>query len=236
MTVIRHLSCGTVICADRYAATLDARWFERDFWDSHGARRHTTTGRSPVLILHRGPEAWVLRHYRRGGIVARFVDDHYLFTGLARTRVFREWSLLQQLTQWGLPVPAAVAGCVRRRGCLYQADLITRLLPETHTLSSLLRSDGVEAGVWSEIGGMLRRFHDHGVDHPDLTAHNILLDRQLRAYLVDFDNAFVRRPGRWQRSGVARFQRSLRKVALESGTEFSETGWQLLLESYAAAQ
>ena len=233
MTVVRELSCGTVICADRYAETIDAGWFDRDFWVSQSARRHTSTGRSPVLILDRGSEAWVLRHYRRGGMVARFIDDHYWFTGLERTRVFREWHLLEQLAQWNLPAPSGVAGRVRRRGFLYQGDLITRLLPDTRALSSVLKREGVDADIWRRIGHMLRSFHDHGVDHPDLTAHNVLLDRDSRVYLVDFDNAVLRHPGSWQQRGVARFQRSLRKVALETGTSFSEAGWQQLIASYA---
>ena len=29
---------------------------------------------------------------------------------------------------------------------------------------------------WRRIGAMIRAVHDHGVDHPDLTAHNVLLD------------------------------------------------------------
>ena len=230
---VRDLDCGMVICADRYVETIDAAWFDREFWRRRGARRHTSTGRSPVLILDRGDESWVLRHYRRGGAVARFVDDHYWFTGLHRTRAFKEWSLLQQLGEWRLPAPAGIAACVRRQGCLYQADIITRFLPDTHALSAALKGDGVPVDTWRRIGRMLRRFHDHGVDHPDLTAHNVLLDRESRAYLVDFDNAAVRGCGRWKQRGLARFQRSLRKVALETGTQFSDVGWRALLESYA---
>lgn len=230
---IRVLSCGTVICSDTYVDTIDSKWFDRDFWGSEGARSHTSTGRSPVLILDRGSETWVLRHYRRGGAVARFVDDHYWFTGLHRTRAFKEWYLSQQLVEWGLPAPVAIAACVKRGGCLYQADIITRFLPGTRTLSAVLKADDVPIAIWSRIGAMLRGFHERGVDHPDLTAHNILLDQQGRVFLVDFDNAHLRAPGRWTRKGIGRFERSLRKVALETGTQFSETGWQALLVSYA---
>lgn len=233
---IRALSCGSVICSEAYAGTIDAKWFDRDFWAREGARSHTSTGRSPVLILDRGSEAWVLRHYRRGGAVARFVDDHYWFTGLRRTRAFKEWHLLQQLALWGLPAPVAIAACVKRGGCLYQADIITRFLPGTQTLSTALKVEDVPVAIWSRIGLMLQRFHDRGVDHPDLTAHNILLDQQGRVFLVDFDNAKLRAPGRWTRRGIARFERSLRKVALETGTQFSDGGWQALLESYAGGR
>ena len=231
---VRELPCGAVICAKRYIDVVDAQWFDQNFWETRGARRHTSTGRSPVLIVDRGDESWVLRHYRRGGAVARFVDDHYVYTGLHRTRAFREWQLLQQLARWGLPAPAAIAARVDRTGWLYQADIITRFLPDTQALSARLANEGVDASTWRRIGGMLRRFHDHGVDHPDLTAHNILVDTQGRVFLVDFDNAVLREPeGPWMRRGLARFERSLRKVALETGTSFDEASWQMLREAYA---
>jgi 3-deoxy-D-manno-octulosonic acid kinase len=81
---------------------------------------------------------------------------------------------------------------------------------------------------------MLRAVHDHGVDHPDLTAHNILLDPRGVVFLVDFDNANVRPPGRWRRAGVERLRRSLRKVALETGTEFDPAAWRELEAGYEA--
>ena len=230
---VRELACGFVICAERDVERIGADAFDRGYWESQGARRHTTTGRSPVLILERGDETWVLRHYRRGGAVARFIDDHYLYTGLQRTRSYQEWRLLGRMTAWGLPVPAPIAARVQRQGWIYQADIITRYLPDTHALSSALRNENVSVDAWRRIGGMLRDFHGRGVDHPDLTAHNILMDSQGRVFLVDFDNAVLRPPGSWTRRGIARFERSLRKVALETGTEFDASGWQALLESYA---
>jgi hypothetical protein len=51
-------------------------------------------------------------------------------------------------------------------------------------------------------------------------------------FLVDFDNARLRLPGPWSRLGVARFERSLRKVALETGTEFDAHAWELVRRGY----
>jgi 3-deoxy-D-manno-octulosonic acid kinase len=82
---------------------------------------------------------------------------------------------------------------------------------------------------------MVRAVHDHGVDHPDVTAHNILLDDRGDVFLVDFDNAHSRPPGEWRRLGVERLQRSLRKVALETGTTFDADAWRELRRAYDAA-
>jgi 3-deoxy-D-manno-octulosonic acid kinase len=79
---------------------------------------------------------------------------------------------------------------------------------------------------------MIRAVHDQGVDHPDLTAHNVLLDGAGNCFLVDFDNAHVKAPGEWRRLGLERFRRSLRKVALETGTEYDAAAWRELEAAY----
>jgi 3-deoxy-D-manno-octulosonic acid kinase len=188
-----------------------------------------------VLIRAVGDETWVLRHYSRGGFVARFIDDHYLWLGLRRTRAYREWALLRQMQKWQLPAPVPIAACVQRQGFVYRADIITRYLPETQALSAHLRREGVRPEVWQRIGRMVQSFHACGVDHPDLTAHNILIDSGWRTYLVDFDNAVVRPPGSWRDRGIARLERSLRKVALETGTAFDEASWRIALDAYRGA-
>lgn len=213
---------------------FDGASFERDRWQARGARLHSSTGRGGVLILDHGGGTWVLRHYHRGGLVARFVYDHYLWLGTERTRSFREWRLLEQLHREGFPVPRPIAAHVLRRGLVYEADIVTDYLVDTRSLSSHLLGGGAPASCWPAIGRMLRRFHDRGVDHPDLTAHNILLDGGGNVFLIDFDNAVLRASGAWRRAGMARLERSLRKVALHSGTEFDGAGWAALLAAYAA--
>lgn len=232
-SIITKLGCGTVLCGAARREDLSAEWFDRDFWRRTGARVHTSTGRAHVFICDHGAETWVLRHYHRGGFVARFVEDRYLWLGLERTRAFREWRLLRRMQEWGLPSPVPVAACVDRNGLLYQADIITQYLPDTRTLSAYLRENGVEPAVWQDIGRMLGQFHRRGVEHPDLTAHNILVNSAGGVFLVDFDNARLRPPGRWQERGIARLLRSLRKVALETGTEFDAAAWRGLVAAYS---
>jgi 3-deoxy-D-manno-octulosonic acid kinase len=121
---------------------------------------------------------------------------------------------------------------VQRNGLVYKADIITALIPNTVTLSALLRRDGAAKQVWQGIGRMVSEFHAYGVDHPDLTAHNILVDDKDDVFLVDFDNAVVRPRGDWRQRGIARLERSLRKVALEFGVAFSDEAWRALISEY----
>jgi 3-deoxy-D-manno-octulosonic acid kinase len=210
----------------------DERWFDRAYWRARDAIAHETAGRGAVIVVAAGAETWVLRHYHRGGLVARLIDDHYVWLGLERTRAFREWRLLRRLHDAGLPVPNPIAARVVRAGLIYTADIITTYLPDTRRLSAYIADGNVPSDVWTRIGTMLRSFHALGVDHPDLTAHNILLDARGGLFLVDFDNAVVRAPGRWRDAGLARFKRSLRKVALETGTEFDAAAWQQVERAY----
>jgi 3-deoxy-D-manno-octulosonic acid kinase len=214
----------------------EPRWFDRDHWVSSGAVALETSGRGAVLIIDRGSDSWVLRHYRRGGLVARFVEDHYLWLGRDRTRAFREWRLLASLQRHGLPVPKPVAAAVHREGPLYTADIITVYLPGTRKLSAYIATGEAPETCWPAAGRVVAALHNRGVDHPDLTAHNLLLDERGRVFVVDFDNAAVRPPGRWQDAGLERLQRSLRKVALETGTAFDADAWRSLEAAYRVAR
>jgi 3-deoxy-D-manno-octulosonic acid kinase len=215
------------------AEPADASWFDAAHWQRGGDVALETSGRGAVLIVRHGSERWVVRHYHRGGLVARFVADHYVWFGLDNTRAFREWRLLRRLRAVGLPVPNPIAAHVYRTGPIYTADIITTYLADTRKLSEFISEGAVPAQCWRQVGRMIRAVHAHGVDHPDLTAHNILLDASGSLFLVDFDNARVKPPGGWQRAGVERLQRSLRKVALETGTDFDPAAWEEIEAGYA---
>ena len=180
-------------------------------------------------------ETWVYRHYHRGGLISRLIYDQYLWAGAERTRPVREWRLLNALRGLELPAPRPVAACAVRSGLVYRADILTVLLPDTEPLSSMIGEVWRDTGLWTEIGAMLAGFHQAGCDHPDLTAHNVLVDSARRPFLVDFDNASLKPAGAWARAGIARFKRSLKKVSLETGTEFDQSAWRALLASYSEA-
>ncbi len=175
-----------------------------------------------------GGGEWVLRHYRRGGFAARFSDDVYLWTGLERSRPWREWRLLDLLYKEGLPVPQPVAARVVRAGLGYRGDLLTRRIRDTVSLAERLAAGSVP---WRAIGACLRRFHDAGVWHADLNAHNLLLDSVDRVYLIDFDRGEQREPARgWQLGNLARLHRSLAKLL----PAVPELGWTELMDGYRA--
>jgi len=175
-----------------------------------------------------------LRQYRRGGMVRHLLTTAYLWTGLDRTRAFREFRLLASLHAGGLPVPAPLATRVVRTALWYRAELLTEWLPGTRSLADLLGDAELDDARWRAVGATLRRFHDAGVDHADLNAHNILLDGQGGVFIIDLDRGRLRTPhARWQRGNLSRLRRSLEKVhATGRALYYSRSGWATLLNAY----
>jgi 3-deoxy-D-manno-octulosonic acid kinase len=222
------------------AARLDhpsTELFEPAYWRARSALVGQAGGRGTTWFLRHGSEQWALRHYRRGGdVIGRFIEDSYLWTGLARTRPWREWHLVAGLYRLGLPVPQPVAARVLRRGLLYRADIITVRLPEVVTLARRLVVTPFGEAEWQRLGAMLRRFHDAEVNHADLNARNILVRPDGHCYLIDFDKARLGGPPGWREANLRRLLRSLHKVAAAIGSiDFSEAHWAALRAGYRSA-
>src|SRR4029450_7275245 len=105
--------------------------FDVEHWRAQGSLQEIAGGRASIAIVNSGSERWVLRHYRRGGFIARLSRDSYLWLGESRPRAFAEWRLLAELRRRDLPVPAPVAARYVRGVLTYRADLITEHLPNT---------------------------------------------------------------------------------------------------------
>jgi 3-deoxy-D-manno-octulosonic acid kinase len=209
-----------------------SEWFEPRYWRERGRIRGVAAGRGSAIFVEAEHETWVLRHYHRGGFMARFVDDYYVWHGLRGSRAFREWHLLAELHARGLPVPRPIAARVCRYGLSYTADIMTAYLEGTRSVDSMLHAGEVLGDAWQTIGETLRLFHDHGVDHSDLNVRNILLDEDGNVYLIDFDKGRMRGAGSWRQANLRRLQRSLRKTALETGVPYDEEVWRRLEAGY----
>lgn len=232
---VEQAGSGAVLFWRGEPEPIVTEWFRDRYWRERNLVVGEEPGRGAVLFVRRGERTWVLRHYRRGGAVARLTADRYLWAGLERTRPFREWRLLCNLHEEGLPVPRPVAAHVHRSGLTWRGDIITERIADTRSLASAMIDGGIDAGAWEAVGATLRRFHDRGVDHADLNAHNILLDADMRVYLVDFDRSAVRTGASWKRRNLNRLRRSLDKIARTCGGVFEAPDWDRLLRGYGSA-
>jgi 3-deoxy-D-manno-octulosonic acid kinase len=209
--------------------------FAADFWAARGELAGVAGGRGSAWFI--GPSArWVLRHYRRGGWIARVSQDRYWFANEDRVRSFAEWRLLHYLAQRGLNVPQPVAAFYRRGRWTYRCDLITQRIPQARPLSAALEAGALAPTIWHDVGAAVARLHRHGVDHADLNAHNILLDPRGIVSVIDFDRGQLRAPGAWTFRNLARLKRSLQKIAASLPADrFTPASWEELLAGYQAA-
>src|SRR5256885_5918874 len=160
------------------------------FQAEDGIRDYKVTGVQTCALPISGKE-YVLRHYRRGGLIARVSGDRYVWQGEQSTRPFEEWQLTYRLHRAGLPVPAPLAARYRHHGFTYTGDIITERVAVVGSLSECLRTGALSVLTWIAIGRCIRRFHDLGVCHADLNAHNVLLSEEA-VYLIDFDRCELR--------------------------------------------
>jgi 3-deoxy-D-manno-octulosonic acid kinase len=223
---------GAVLCNAAAGVEATVAWFEPRYWVARGAALGTLPGRGHTTLFEHAGRRYVLRHYRRGGFIARFNADRFLWTSEVGSRPVREIRLNLTLHAAGLPVPLPVAVRYEREGLVYRADLITEYLPDTRTFAACLAEGDVSLPVWAAIGRCIRRFHDYGLCHADLNAHNILL-RGDDVLLVDFDRCARRPPGLWRDANLARLRRSLDKLEdTRTQRRFDEAQWHCLLAAY----
>ncbi len=175
----------------------------------------------------------VLRHYRRGGLMARLGRRDYTWLGEARVRSLAEFRLLAQMHREGLPVPAPLLAGYWRHGFSYGAAILVERIAGARALSGWLGPD-VDQAPWEQVGGMIARFHLAGLDHADLNADNILVDAQGGPWLIDFDRSARRRSGGgWRDRNLRRLARSLEKLS-RAGQAW-RPGFARLQRAYGAA-
>ncbi|MDR3446079.1 3-deoxy-D-manno-octulosonic acid kinase [Dyella sp.] len=231
---IREGATGAILFDATVSPQVEDDWFEPEAWRERGALRQQSGGRGGVAIIDTSAGECVLRHYRRGGMVAKLMGDRYLWNGADHTRSFMEFRLLARIAALGLPSAPPVACRYRRHGLFYSADLITRRITHAQTLAECLASGRLDGEMAELVGALVARFHRAGIWHADLNAHNVLVtDDEL--YLIDFDRGRQREPAdSWQQANLQRLRRSLVKLGAASQGEavFEELLWKPLVYRY----
>lgn len=166
----------------------------------------------------------VLRRYRRGGLMARISADRYVWGGADRTRSFAEFELLRFMHDKGLPVPRPLAAGYWRSGPTYRAAILVQRIAGVRPLASML-----DTGSPAVVAMAIFAMHEAGVWHADLNAYNILLDRQDKAWLIDFDKSYRKvLSAERKHANLLRLRRSLVKVAGSRGFQW----WEELARDY----
>ena len=195
-------------------------------------REAITDGRGAAYFVEHESQRWLLKPYYRGGFIRNLAEKSYVFTGYERSRMFREFRLLQLLRSRELPVPNPVAVLVERSGWRYSGVIILERLERVTSLQQLVEAAAVQATQWQSVGKAIALFHNNGVNHSDLNASNILL-RDDEVFIIDFDGCTLVRHARgsFRRKNLERLHRSLLKQPQFSEGLLSQ-GWPLLNAAY----
>jgi 3-deoxy-D-manno-octulosonic acid kinase len=174
-----------------------------------------------VALPGSGPA--VLRHYRRGGMLAQWVGETYL--GPWRPRPFRELAVAAEAGARGVPTAEVLAARVAGRW-LYGGVLVTAEIPGATPVLEAVRAAGDGAArrrLAAAAGLAVGVMHRVGVHHVDLNLGNVLTQIDAggaRASVIDFDRARLTArpvpPGARRRS-LQRLRRSLHKLERDAG-------------------
>jgi 3-deoxy-D-manno-octulosonic acid kinase len=236
---------GNVYC--RYNANaiddFSPEMLNSQYWQDKNAITGSAQGRGTTWFIQynsldsKSPknQQWVLRHYYRGGLIGKIINDKYLFIGQKNTRAAQEYQLLDILQSLVLPAPKPIAFRVTKKGPFYQADLLSSRIEHAQDLVAALSKGELTEEVWREIGKVIRRFHNAGIYHHDLNSHNILLDDKNQVWLIDFDRGEQRAvSSAWQQANIARLLRSFEKEKNNlSVFHWTKEDWNILLEGYS---
>jgi len=215
-------------------ATLNS-YFDINFWNANDLVVGQSKGRNITWFVQSNlcDLPWVLRHYYRGGLIAKFLNDQYIYSSIKNTRVYKEITLLEKMLALGLAVPKPIAGRVQRKGLFYSSDLIMEKL-DAQDLVALLKESHFKEALWSSIGETIAQFHNQNVYHSDLNAHNILIDYSDKVWLIDFDKCELRENiGSWKNENMERLNRSFEKEKTKfSSLNYNNECWNILKMAY----
>lgn len=206
--------------------------FDEEYWKAKNAIIGSAEGRGTTWFIQLDDVQAALRHYRRGGLFGKLVSDHYIFTGYQKTRSVAEFHLLNDLKNKGVNVPTPIAARAQKRGLSYQADLLSEKIPDAQDLVAILQSRPLSSLEYVHIGQEVSKLHKAQVNHTDLNIHNILLDKNGKVWIIDFDKCYQQSGDDWKEKNLHRLLRSFNKERNKRQIKWKENDWNALFEGY----
>jgi len=199
------------------------------------ARRYLGRGVAYAIALPVSGTRVVVRHNRRGGLLAPLTRDFFL----PPTRAPYELAVSLRLSALGVRTPEVLMYGVHRLPIgLRRADVVTREVIGGRDLATYIHADAssVERGAaWAATRELLTALNAAGARHHDLNVKNVLLaptaDR-LEAWVLDVDRVDFGEPDSVavRRGNAERLLRSARKWRDLHGAVFDERELGSLLE------
>ena len=107
---------GRMLYDTQRTSNFSAEFFEPEYWRKHDAIEGTARGRGTTWFIRTGDSSFVLRHYRRGGLMAKISKDRYWWRGENETRCLRRVVSHLSPASRGLARAHAHRGALQRAG------------------------------------------------------------------------------------------------------------------------
>jgi hypothetical protein len=153
-----------------------------------------------------------VRHARRGGLIGAVLGG--LYTAVRRPLQEVRAATAARSAGVGVPEPLAVR-VTRVGGLFYRFTLIAREIENAEDLLTVASTNttGRKRALINRVADEMRRLHQSGVYHADLTMKNILMSGDA-CYIIDLDKATLapRRDEQLDMMNLARLNRSIVKL------------------------
>lgn len=170
--------------------------------------------RSVAITTLDGIGSVVVKHYRRGGLLAHLNKKTYLRTGKPRCQL--EFEQMAYARAIGVNAPEPVAYAYRGR-VFYHGWLVTREIEGQQSLAVLSTQDPdrAEAAIQA-LAGQVATLVEHQILHADFHPGNVLVDRDNQVFIIDFDKAgqFAGGRDKLKERYYQRWQRAVHKHGL----------------------
>lgn len=173
----------------------------------------------------------VIRHYWRGGLIGKILNDKFISIFAGSDRSLLEYELLIIMRKMGLPVPRPVIAKTTSNFLYRTNDIIIEEIPGAKSLAKMLLERALTNEEISKVGDAIARLFRAGVYHSDLNINNILFDAASNPWIIDFDKCYLKKitPNLYKKM-VERLVRSFEKeVSLHPAMRWSRLDLQKLV-------
>lgn len=206
--------------------------FDVSYWQKQGRVVGSATGRGTTWFVELDSIQAALRHYRRGGLLGKLVEDSYVYLGSKNSRSYQELELLRKLRDAGVNVPRPIAARSVKKGFTYHADLLSERILNAKDLATILRDKPLSEAMYQKVGQEIAKMHNTNVNHTDLNIHNILIDDQETVWIIDFDKCCQKKDGDWKQNNLDRLKRSFMKELNKYQIHWKESDFDELVKYY----
>lgn len=154
----------------------------------HETPRGALGGRSKSFVFNlAGLGRIFVKHYSHGGLLRSITGGRFLAIGQQRSRL--EFEMLERARSLSVNAPRPLA-IITKGAIVYGTWLVMEELSDSRNLVELQNDDGDDLrSAMDALGKQVGILIKNGILHVDLHPGNVLVSKDGRAFIVDFDKA-----------------------------------------------